>query len=279
MKRLFSIKLPAVFVSLLFSILPTTATSQITVATKAESPIKIAAAKPLVLLELFTAEGCPMCPAADRNLAFLEREQPFADAEVVTLALHVDYWNSRSFKDEYSSPLFSRRQFIYGQYFKIGSSYTPQMVVDGQLQFAGTDLAKAQKAIIESSKVEKGRIELSTQQVTENGTKLRINISALPKHSVSTVFLAYTEDNLDSNRNKSATSNGKGDFISVVRQLQSVGSLAVDQQNFETENFLEINPNWKPENLKLIVFVQENTSRKIIGIGRFILTKPQKSVS
>ena len=50
--------------------------------------------KSVVLLELYTSEGCPTCPPADANLAFLEREQPFADAEIVTLALHVDYWNS-----------------------------------------------------------------------------------------------------------------------------------------------------------------------------------------
>jgi hypothetical protein len=31
----------------------------------------------------------------------------------------------------------------------------------------------------------------------------------------------------------------------------------------------QIGPEWKPENLKVVVFIQENQSRKVIGVGRF----------
>ena len=224
-----------------------------------------------VLVELFTSEGCPTCPPADRNLTFLETEQPFAEAELITLSLHVDYWNSRSWKDEFSSPMFSRRQDIYGQIFKISSVYTPQMIVDGQMQFAGTDLAKVQKAIVESAKSEKGKVELSTVEDKNSGTKLQVKISDLPKHEVSTVFLAVAEDNLASNR--TASSDAKRVFTSVVRELKSLGFLAAEQKNMETETFLQFQPNWKMENLKLVVFVQENGSRKVSAIGKHILTK------
>ena len=84
-----------------------------------------------VLIELFTSEGCSSCPPADQLLTRLEKEQSVGDAEIITLALHVDYWNSLSWKDEFSSPLFSRRQQLYSQALKLDSNYTPQMVVDG----------------------------------------------------------------------------------------------------------------------------------------------------
>ena len=226
-----------------------------------------------VLIELFTAEACPVCPTADRNLTFLETEQPFAEAELITLALHVDYRNSGAWRDEFSSPMFSRRQDIYGQIFKVSSIYTPQMIVDGRIQFAGTDLAKVQKAIIESAKTEKGKIELAVLTTANGDVKLQTKISDLPKHEVSTVFLAVAEDNLAPKNNRVESSGAKRTFTSVARELKSLGFLTAEQKNSEVETILQLPTNWKKENLKLIVFVQENGSRKVFGVGRLILTK------
>src|SRR5215203_5351918 len=98
-----------------------------------------------VLVELFTSEGCSSCPPADKNLAFLENQQPVPQAEIITLAFHVDYWDRLGWKDRFSSPLFSRRQEIYSQALKLDSSYTPQMIVNGESQFVGSDSGKAAK--------------------------------------------------------------------------------------------------------------------------------------
>lgn len=226
-----------------------------------------------VLVELYTAERCPLCPPADRNLAFLETEQPFAEAELITLSLHVDYWNTGEWRDELSSPMFTRRQDIYGQIFRVGSIYTPQMIVDGQRQFAGSDLAKAQKAIVESAKNEKGKIELAIAREANGDIKLQTKISDLPKHEVSTVFAAVAEDNLAPKNNRGETSGEKRPFTSVVRELKSLGFLTAEQTKLESETVLQLQPNWKTENLKLVVFVQENGSRKVFGISRLFLTK------
>ena len=215
--------------------------------------------KSFVLLELFTSEGCPTCPPADANLAFLERDQPFADTEIVTLALHVDYWNSVNWKDVYSSPLFSRRQQIYTQALKVDQSYTPQMVVDGQNQFAGGSLAKAQKTILEAAKTPKATIE-----ITPTTDKIKIKITDIPAHQNATVFLAITENDLVSNRRSGA----KPAHTSVVRTLSSLGSLLSAQKSLDIETALPIQPEWKKDNLKIVVFVQENASRKVLGVNR-----------
>jgi hypothetical protein len=231
------------------------------VKTEKRNPVK-EAKKAFVLLELFTSEGCPTCPPADANLAFLEKEQPFADTEIVTLALHIDYLNSVVWKDLYSSPIFSRRQQLYSQALKTGATFTPQMIVDGHTGFPGSNLAKAQKAILEAAKSLKATIE-----ITPTNEKLKIKITDVPAHQNAMIFLAVTEDNLLSNR-KSSAANKKSELISAVRELKSLGILTPEQSSLELETVLQIQPEWKKEDLKFVVFVQENASRRVLGVSR-----------
>ena len=220
-----------------------------------------------VLVELYTSEGCSSCPPADRVLMQLEKEQSNPNAEIITLALHVDYWNRLGWTDEFSSPLFSQRQSVYGQRMKLDGIYTPQMIVDGQKQFVGSNLSEANNAITESSKNEKAAIELAN---AENNS-LKIKISDVPKHENATVFLAIAEDNLSTNIKGGENSGRKLEHTSVVRELKSVGMLTAEQNNFEGVVAPQFQPNWKKENLKLVVFIQENASRKILGVNRISL--------
>lgn len=216
-----------------------------------------------VLVELFTSEGCSSCPPADRLLAQLEKEQPNPNAEIITLALHVDYWNRLGWKDEFSSALYSQRQNVYGQQFKLAQIYTPQMVVDGQKHFVGSNLSEANKAITESAKNEKATIELNNEE-----NNLKIKISGIPAHENSSIFLAIAEDNLSTSVKGGENSGRKLDHTSVVRELKSIGFVTPQQNNFDNSIAVQLQPEWKKENLKFVVFVQENRSRRILGVNR-----------
>jgi hypothetical protein len=57
------------------------------------------AARRMVLVELYTSQGCDMCPTAERMLGAL------GDRRIVPIALHVDYFND-PWQDVFSDPLY-----------------------------------------------------------------------------------------------------------------------------------------------------------------------------
>ncbi|MCY7375608.1 MAG: DUF1223 domain-containing protein [Pyrinomonadaceae bacterium] len=240
----------------------TVADAQQTVKNQTVAPVKTDKKKP-VLVELFTSEGCSSCPPADVNLSRIEKEQPVADVEVITLSLHVDYWNSLGWKDEFSSPIYSRRQQIYSQALKLDSNYTPQMIVDGRTEFVGSNEEKTNKAIAEAAKNQKATVE-----ILQDADKFKIKLSDIPTHETATVFLAVAEDNLASNVRRGENSGRRLAHTSVVRELISLGTLTAEQKTLEVETALQIQSNWKRENLKIVVFVQENVSRKVLGVNQ-----------
>ena len=54
-------------------------------------------AKRMVLVELFTSQGCDMCPTAEKMLGALAE----SNKEIVPIAFHVDYFND-PWKDVFS---------------------------------------------------------------------------------------------------------------------------------------------------------------------------------
>ncbi len=81
----------------------------------------------VVVVELYTSQGCSSCPPAD---AFFHDTLTKRD-DVIALALHVDYWDYLGWKDNFASPEFTKRQKDYARAAGHRSVYTPQMIVSG----------------------------------------------------------------------------------------------------------------------------------------------------
>ncbi len=227
--------------------------------------------KKLVLVELFTSEGCSSCPPADRALAKLQIEQPIKNAEIITLAFHVDYWNYLGWKDEFSSAEYSRRQSGYSNAFGLNNIYTPQMIVDGQSQFTGSGYEKALTEIGKAANENKGEVKLSLEEGLLK-PNLKVEISGLDTKEGSDVFLAIAEDNLTNNIKRGENSGKTLSHMSVVRNLLRIGTVAAGEKTFETEKSVELNSAWKQKNLNLVVFVQNKNSKNIAAVGKTAIT-------
>jgi hypothetical protein len=110
------------------------------------SPVPVADGS-FAVVELFTSEGCSSCPPADAVLHKLIDEAREQGTPVIPIAFHVDYWNKLGWKDPLSNIVFSERQFTYGRSLKLPSVYTPQMIVNGNTEFVGSDVEKARESI------------------------------------------------------------------------------------------------------------------------------------
>jgi hypothetical protein len=216
-----------------------------------------------VLVELFTSEGCSSCPPADRNLTFLETQQPVRKAEIITLAFHVDYWDRLGWKDRFSSPLFSRRQEVYSQALKLDSNYTPQMIVDGVSEFVGSDSGKASTEISKAADSAKADLQIAIE-----GNQLKVKVTNAPEHRDSTIYAAIAEDGLSSRVERGENSGKTLEHLSVVRELKTLGTLGAGKREVELPSGVQVSPEWNAGKLKVVVFVQENESRKIFGVGR-----------
>jgi len=250
----------------LFFSLPACTNETVTSSSETSQPpaVKPAGSREPVLVELYTSEGCSNCPPADAQLAFLETTQPVQSADVITLGFHVDYFDQRGWKDENSSPSSTYRQNGYASRMKLDSVYTPQMIVDGKVQFVGSDARRASEVITEAAVPVKGRANLL---VKEAGVE--VYFEDLPRHDAGTVFLAVAEDDIVTNVKAGGNSGKTLKHISVVRAFGEIGTLTPAQSVFKAAvNDIKFDPKWKKENLKYVAFVQENISGRVIGVGR-----------
>lgn len=97
---------------------------------------KYAGTEKIVLLELFTSQGCSSCPPADKLLAEYALS---GDIHIIPISFHVDYWNRLGWTDPFSNHLFSERQQWYSNHLPKGSVYTPQLIINGRGEAVGSD--------------------------------------------------------------------------------------------------------------------------------------------
>ncbi len=214
-----------------------------------------------VVVELFTSEGCSSCPPADALLMRLSRAMP--DVQIIPLSEHVDYWNHLGWKDPFSSELFSARQQDYGRIFRLESVYTPQMVVMGGAQFLGSDRIRAEQEIRKAAQSAHANVEL----VRASDTTVRILVDNLPEGiKTADMFLAITDSFLETDVRNGENAGRHLQHTGVVRSLTSVGHLdARKTPSFHADAKINLHPEWRSPNVRLVLFVQDRSTRKIVG--------------
>jgi len=223
-----------------------------------------------VVVELFTSEGCSSCPPADALLAKLT-EQPLAEnVQVIALEEHVDYWDEQGWVDPFSSREWTSRQYAYAGTLGNGNPYTPQMVVQGQAEFVGSHAQLARQKILDAAGNAAAPVTL--EQVKTDGkaaVNLAVSVGKLKETArggAAEVWLAITETGLHSAVTGGENVGHELHHAAIVRTMRKIGEAKADgEPSFSANATAPLHSDWKRENLRAVVFVQEKKSRRILG--------------
>lgn len=125
----------------------------------------------IVVVEMFTSQGCSSCPPADEIFSELAKQD-----DVIALGLHVHYWDYLGWKDAFAQEKFATRQEYLNM--NIPSRYrrvTPQMIFNGQAQVAGARAGAIERQL-QAIRAQKPLAEID---MAVRGNQLEISLAPL----------------------------------------------------------------------------------------------------
>lgn len=150
----------------LFSLIAVSLTATTWFSVAAQGTSVTPATNTLTVAELFTSQGCSSCPPAERLFSSLAEKD-----NVLTIEWHVDIWDDlvhggSRWKDPYSSDEFTDRQRSYNRSIRGQNGiYTPQAVVNGQLEGVGSRSGEV-SYMLENSTTLPVSVQIANNKVT-----------------------------------------------------------------------------------------------------------------
>ncbi|MER7443523.1 DUF1223 domain-containing protein [Micromonospora avicenniae] len=188
-----------------------------------------------------------------------ERRQP-----VFALGFHVDYWDDLGWPDRFADEAYTARQQAYARAFGSGGLYTPQMVVNGTVEFVGSDRRRAASAIASAlTAVPAAPLALSVEDAAAGvggGRRVVVDYQTERPLERAVLNVAIVQRGLVSEvaRGENAGRTLRQD--NVVRAFTSVG---LDAERGRVE--LEVPSDLDPRQASVVGYVQNDGDRAIIG--------------
>jgi len=214
----------------------------------------------LLVVELFTSQGCSSCPPADRVLRELVSFGDKHQLPIYCLSFHVDYWNSLGWKDPYSSPLFTQRQRQYSMAFGNRSIYTPQMIVNGKTEFVGSRGKDVRKAIQSALATPATSTVKLKAQLADDGNSVQIEYAISGHEPDTTLNVALVQKKVTNQVPHGENAGRKLAHVQVVRTLKTI---PLDNPSGKLR--LELPADLAAKEANVVAYVQNPRSMQISG--------------
>ena len=208
-------------------------------------------ARPPVLVELFTSQGCSSCVKSGQLIAALDQRP-----HVLALTFPVDYWDYLGWRDTLAKPEFTERQRIYMRALALRDVYTPQLVVDGRLQAAAVDRDTVDRLLKAAARAPSDGPEAALTK-----TRLYIPSGAAPAGGATIWLVRYLPGDQSV---RVLAGDNRGQTVvehNVVRQLVRLGAWKGKAMS------LRLPPAGDPD-LKTVVIVQAARSGRVLTVAR-----------
>lgn len=209
----------------------------------------------MVVLELFTSQGCSSCPPADVVLSkYAIQNNPNS----IPLAFHIDYWNYIGWKDPFSKAQYSERQREYAQIFNQSGVYTPQLVINGKYELVGTKESEianlvAKEAAVSSNAV----IKIISSNLIQN--QLVIKFEVVGNSTNSKVNLALVKKKEFTKIKRGENSGLEQTSYNIVYDFKSLALNSAKKSGI-TFNFQS---DWKPSDFMVVAYLQNKSTGAI----------------
>ena len=211
------------------------------------------------VVELFTSQGCSSCPPADELLARIDEWSNGSGVPVYCLSFHVDYWNRLGWNDPYSSQQFSARQRAYARAFESDRVYTPQMIVNGEEEFVGSQGGDATEALKRALKREpKYTIELQARPSDDGSALIQYRITGNEPGRVLNIALVQKGVENDVPRGENA-----GRALAHVNVVRSLKTVLLDEPSGEV--VINLPKELKYADVHVVAYVQHRHTLQIHG--------------
>jgi len=209
----------------------------------------------VAVLELFTSEGCGLCPAADKYVNSLA-DKGIDDNNLIVLGFHIDYLNSRKgWIDQFAKAEFTARQEQLAHLNRYQQIFTPEFVVSGETVHSWREQLLDVIGFLNNYQSDVAialQVDQNADQLTVETT---VNVSGEDNRQHSVLYLAVTEDNVFSEVR--GGDNAGRDFThqNLVRGWYGPFSLDAAGESHLNET-IELATEWQLEQLKVVAVVQ-----------------------
>jgi hypothetical protein len=186
------------------------------------APVLAADAAHPTVIELYQSQGCSSCPPANANVMALA-DRP----DLLVLSFNVTYWDRLGWKDVFSKPEFTQRQYAYQAGLRHDNVWTPQTVINGRVDVTGVRAAELRTAVTAGARTE------TAPNLTETGGRIDLGAGSGPNPGKADVWLVRYDPRIVQVPVRAGENAGRTlPHRNVVRELVKLGQWTGSAMNW-----------------------------------------------